>query len=157
MKARTIDLSEAIGVQDAMRRITIVRFAEVLAFAHALDRGRSQDLHNLRIACKRLRYTLERFARFEPSLFEAVTRLTQLQDALGDVHDRDVLALELPKALHKTTHRLREQREGAVDRTRALWHDAFAPFGPFEGLVRFTGLGRSYGFGDGVAAAAVHA
>lgn len=151
MKARPIDLSEAVGAQDAMRRVTIVRFAEVLALAPALKRRRTQELHDLRIACKRLRYALEHFARFEPALFEAATRLSQLQDALGDVHDRDVLLHDLPRELRVTMQRLRAQRETSVDRARALWHDAFAPYGPFDGLVRFTGLGRSYGFGDGVA------
>ena len=130
MKARQIDLSEAASVQDAMRRIAIVRFAEVLALASALRRRRMQELHDLRIACKRLRYTLERFARSEPSLFDAVTRLTQLQDALGEAHDRDVLARDLPKELHETRHRLQAQREESIDRARALWHDAFAPYGP---------------------------
>ena len=159
MKPRQIDLTEAAGIQDAMRRITIVRFAEVLALAPALRHRRTQELHDLRVACKRLRYALERFARLEPSLFEAVTRLTQLQDVLGNVHDRDVLLNELPRELHQTMQRLREQRETSVDRARALWHDAFAPYGPFEGLVRFTGLGVSYGLGDGVGvgAAAAHA
>lgn len=150
MKARTIDLSEAASPQDAMRRIAIVRFAEVLALAPALRRRRSQDLHDLRIACKRLRYALDHFARRETSLFDAVTRLSQLQDALGDVHDRDVLLRDLPSGMHKTALRLRAKREASLDRACALWHDAFAPYGPFDGLVRFTGLG-AYGFGDGVA------
>ncbi len=141
MKARQIDLSEAVGAQDAMRRIAIVRFAEVLALAPALRKGRAQELHDLRIACKRLRYTLEHFARFEPSLLEAVTRLSQLQDALGGVHDRDVLIGTLPRGMHRTAQRLRMQRESSIERARARWHDAFAPYGPFEGLVRFTGLG----------------
>jgi CHAD domain-containing protein len=151
VKVHQIDLSEAVGAQDAMRRIAIVRFAEVLALSSALRKRRPQELHDLRIACKRLRYALEHFARFEPSLLEASTRLAQLQDALGETHDRDVLARDLPKELRKTMTRLHAQREASVDRAQALWNDAFAPYGPFEGLVRFTGLGNAYGLGDGVA------
>lgn len=150
MKARQIDLSDAWGVDDAMRRIAIVRFAEVLTLAQALRRGRSSELHDLRIACKRLRYTLERFASREPALLDAATRLTQLQDVLGDLHDRDVLLTILPRELQTTAHRIREERNDALARARALWRDAFAAYGPFEGLMRFTGLG--YGFGDGEAA-----
>jgi CHAD domain-containing protein len=151
MKARQIDLSDACGVDDAMRRVAIVRFAEVLTLVPALRHGRSKDLHNLRIACKRLRYALERFTPREPSLLEAASRLSQLQDALGDLHDRDLLMAGMPKDLHVTAQRVRMQREDALARARALWRDAFAPYGPFEGLMRFTGLG--YGFGDGVAGA----
>jgi CHAD domain-containing protein len=49
-------------------------------------------LHELRIAAKRLRYTLE---LFEPALpgraADAIDDLKHLQDELGFVHDRDVL------------------------------------------------------------------
>jgi CHAD domain-containing protein len=148
MKARQIDLSDACGVDDAMRRIAIVRFAEVLTLVPALRRGRSRDLHDLRIACKRLRYALESFTPREPALLEAASRLSQLQDALGDLHDRDLLLLVMPKKLTVSAQRIRMQREDALARARALWRDAFAPYGPFEGLMRFTGLG--YGFAQGM-------
>ncbi|MGD0966815.1 MAG: CHAD domain-containing protein [Candidatus Aquilonibacter sp.] len=146
MKARQIDLSDACGVDDAMRRIAIVRFAEVLTLVPALRRGRSRDLHDLRIACKRLRYALESFTPREPALLEAASRLSQLQDALGDLHDRDLLLLVMPKKLQVSAARIRIEREDALARARALWRDAFAPYGPFEGLMRFTGLG--YGFAE---------
>jgi CHAD domain-containing protein len=148
MKARQIDLSDACGVDDAMRRIAIVRFAEVLTLVPALRRGRSRDLHDLRIACKRLRYALESFTPREPALLEAASRLSQLQDALGDLHDRDLLLLVMPKKLLVSAQSIRIQREDALARARALWRDAFAPYGPFEGLMRFTGLG--YGFAEGM-------
>jgi len=148
MKARRIDLSDACGVDDAMRRIAIVRFAEVLALVPALRRGRSNELHDLRIACKRLRYALERYTPREPALLEAASRLSQLQDALGELHDRDLLLQAMPKNMHVTAQRIRLQRDDALARARALWRDAFATYGPFEGLMRFTGLG--YGSGDGV-------
>ena len=145
MRPRPIDLNDLYGTDAIMRRVAIVRFAELLTHATALRRARAEEIHTLRITCKRLRFALERFSTFEPSLHEAAIRLTQLQDALGDVHDRDVLLALLPKTARNTAHRLEVQREDAVARGRALWHDAFAPFGPFEGLMRFTGLG--YGVG----------
>ena len=154
MKARRIDLSDACGVDDAMRRIAIVRFAEVLTLAPALRRRRSQELHDLRIAYKRLRYALERFARLEPSLVDAAVRLAQLQDALGEAHDRDVLLMKVPRELHRTRTELQRQREECVNRAEGLWHDAFAPYGPFQGLVRFSGLDYGVG-GVGVAAGAL--
>ena len=145
MKPRRIDLDELYGPDTIMRRVAIVRFAEVLGLAQALRHARAAELHDLRIACKRLRFALERFSTFEPSLHEAVIRLAQLQDALGDIHDRDVLMELLPKSARNTAHRLEVQREDAVTRARALWHDAFATFGPFAGLVHFTGLGHGVG------------
>lgn len=152
MKARTIDLSDATGVEDAMRRIAIVRFAEVLSLAPSLRHGRPAELHNLRIACKRLRYALERFTPRVPSLFDGTTRLTQIQDTLGEVHDRDVLLQALPHDMQVTRARINVQRGEALARARALLLDAFAAYGPFAGLMRFTGLGYGFGDGEGVAA-----
>jgi len=148
MKAREIDLSEACGVEDAMRRIAIVRFAEVLSLAPALRHESTVALHALRIACKRLRYALSRFASREPSLLEAASRLAQLQDALGEYHDCMVLLEAVPPALHATRARVQVLADDAHARARALWRDAFATYGPFADLVRFTGLG--YGLGDAV-------
>jgi CHAD domain-containing protein len=151
MKARNIDLTVACGVDDAMRRIAIVRFAELLTLATALRTQRARDLHDFRIACKRLRYALERFASKEPALFEAASRLAQLQEALGNWRDRETLLAVVPR-LELTARRIASERDDALSRANALWRDAFATFGPFEGLMRFTGLG--YGLGEGDAAGA---
>lgn len=150
MKARGIDLSEACGVDDAMRRIAIVRFAEVLTLAPALRKDPSNALHDLRIACKRLRHALLRFTVREPALLEAASRLEQLQDALGDWHDCHVLLETMPPELRATRARITVQSEDARARARALWSDAFATYGPFGDLVRFTGLGYGLGEADGV-------
>ena len=62
--------------------------------AHALHRRALRNrtnvaFHDLRIGIKRFRYTVENFL---PGLHEAWGRdLKELQDALGDVHDMDVL------------------------------------------------------------------
>lgn len=50
------------------------------------------ELHNLRIAAKRLRYTLELFLEVLPAETQAVIEeLTNLQDSLGTLHDHDVM------------------------------------------------------------------
>ena len=141
MKAREIDLTPAVGVEDAMRRIAIVRFSELLALAPAFKSQRTEDLHHLRIACKRLRYALERFTVTEPSLLEPAGRLEQLQEALGEWHDCVLLLSVMPNGLGATRARVIAERDDALARARALWRDAFAAYGPFLGLVRFTGLG----------------
>jgi hypothetical protein len=53
---------------------------------------RVKELHDLRIAAKRLRYTLEIFEDYLPAFCKkAVSELTRLQDELGDLHDSDVM------------------------------------------------------------------
>ncbi len=62
----------------------------------------SEQLHDLRIACKYLRYTLE---LFEPALGEdaqgVLKQVTAMQEHLGNVHDTDV-ALQYLQAAHST-------------------------------------------------------
>src|SRR5579875_3625974 len=53
---------------------------------------RVRELHDLRIAAKRLRYTLEVFEDVLPEECKAaVKELEQLQDELGSLHDSDVM------------------------------------------------------------------
>jgi CHAD domain-containing protein len=146
-------LTVACGVDDAMRRIAIVRFAELLTLAPALRTRRARGLHDFRIACKRLRYALERFTPREPALLEAASRLKQLQEALGNWRDREALLAVLPESLQSTSRRISAERDDALSRANALWRDAFAKYGPFEGLVRFTGLGHGFGDDEGAGAA----
>ena len=50
------------------------------------------ELHNLRIAAKRLCYTLEIFEDALPSLCQAIAHeLARIQDELGALHDSDVM------------------------------------------------------------------
>ena len=50
------------------------------------------ELHNMRIAAKRLRYTFEVFEDVLPVASKAVLKeLVQLQEELGDLHDSDVM------------------------------------------------------------------
>lgn len=52
-----------------------------------------EELHALRIDCKRLRYALEFHAAACGFSYDAERRLArEMQDVLGDIHDRDLLA-----------------------------------------------------------------
>jgi|SRR5579859_4338004 len=56
------------------------------------DPDRVQDLHNLRIAAKRLRYTLEIFETILPEENTSLRKeLEQIQEELGAWHDSDVI------------------------------------------------------------------
>lgn len=75
------------------RALARTRLDELYSWSDFVDDPyRIRELHDLRIAAKRLRYSLEIFADVLPEFStEAVKELTQLQDELGDLHDSDVM------------------------------------------------------------------
>lgn len=75
------------------------------------------ELHEMRIAAKRLRYTVEAFARYHRStLGDALRVAKKLQDLLGEIHDCDVWIEFLPVAIRRW-HLLREHSaKGALRR-----------------------------------------
>lgn len=67
------------------------RYEEVRQFELLIDGATSEQLHDLRIRCKHLRYTLELFEPALPDTVHAVTKLvTDMQEYLGNLHDTDV-------------------------------------------------------------------
>lgn len=123
MKPERIDLAGVNDVGELVTRVVKTRLREARRLATALERRDMQGLHDFRIACKRLRYSLERFAEVEPSLKEIARRLAVMQDALGETHDRDVLLAILPPTMAATERRLQSERSQWVDRAAALWSE----------------------------------
>lgn len=77
----------------------------------------SEQHHAMRIAVKRLRYTMEVFKlAFDGALDRAIEAVKQVQSLLGDVHDCDVWISQLDKMLAKQARRLRR----AFGHTRPL-------------------------------------
>lgn len=74
------------------RRVLAVRIDEVYGYDEAVrDPANVTDLHDMRIACKRLRYVLEIFGiAFTADLDPYLDQIKVLQDLLGDIHDCDV-------------------------------------------------------------------
>ncbi len=74
------------------RRILKVRIAEFYAFAPIVQQEfATTELHDLRIAAKRLRYTLELFRTVFGNPGERnIERVKTIQEALGTIHDADV-------------------------------------------------------------------
>jgi len=93
-KARPVaGLSAAAPLAENARAIIVVRADEMFGFAHAIgDPAHDEDLHNMRIAAKRLRYTLEMFRAVlgddGPALIDVVK---EVQERIGTIHDADVL------------------------------------------------------------------
>jgi len=75
------------------RRAVYVRLDEMYSWMADVDIPYEvRGLHNLRIAAKRLRYTLEIFADVLPAPCQAFAdELAQIQDELGAIHDSDVM------------------------------------------------------------------
>jgi CHAD domain len=79
-------------VRPNARRILAVRIDEVFEYDGIVaDPARVTELHDMRIACKRLRYLLEIFdVAFRSDLDPFLDQVKRLQDILGDIHDCDV-------------------------------------------------------------------
>jgi hypothetical protein len=108
---------------DAARAVLAARIEEV-EDRRALIAGPDdpQPLHDLRIAAKRLRYSLETFAvAFPPGEAEAhADRIRDLQDILGRIHDLDVLEDLLLGQIEQMD---REARAGGVQIARGEMED----------------------------------
>jgi putative phosphoesterase len=79
------------------------RIDELLAHEPYLeDEGALREHHAMRIAAKRLRYTLEAFRPlFEDGLQEELGRVKRMQEMLGEIHDMDVWVEYLENLLGK--------------------------------------------------------
>jgi CHAD domain-containing protein len=132
VKPERVALQGVSALHDIVGCVVQTRMREVEALASGLDRRDKQGLHDFRIACKRLRYALERFADLDGSFEASAERFKALQDALGEAHDRDVLLTILPPTMGKTQRRLQEERERCVDRAVALWKQPLGAGGSHE-------------------------
>ena len=97
-KPRKIDgLDPDRRLRPNARRILAVRIAEVYSYdGYIADPGNVRELHDMRIACKRLRYLLEIFqVAFPADLRPLIREVEDLQDVLGDIHDCDTQIPEL--------------------------------------------------------------
>ena len=95
-------------------------YEKVWAFETAVGGADVATLHDLRIATKWLRYTLE-FVRepIEPAATELIRRVVALQDHLGDIHDLHAAAT-LARLLAATSPELGPKTHAAVARFAAL-------------------------------------
>jgi CHAD domain len=85
-------IAPAKSLRRNARRVLAVRIEEVYGYeGDVADPARVRELHDMRIACKRLRYLLEIFdPAFLEDLEPFVDEVKDLQDLLGDIHDCDV-------------------------------------------------------------------
>lgn len=110
------------GVYRQMRQALRARLRVLLAYTPYVQQPDCHaELHAMRIAAKRLRYTMQAFAPLYPdALTEPIRTTRTLQTVLGDIHDCNVWAQALPQFL-----------EAERDRTLAY----FGQVEPFAALV----------------------
>jgi CHAD domain-containing protein len=101
-------------------------------------------LHQLRIACKRLRYVVETFAGNLPADLAALAQpATRLQSRLGSIHDIDVAAGCVRRARGLTLDARRELL-AALERAR---EERLAAYGRDAGLAKVTPPPRLHAVG----------
>lgn len=87
-------MTETKGLLRDSAPVLMIRLQEMMDYADAIRSPENvEELHSLRIAAKRLRYTLELFA---PTLelggvSDLLDRVTEIQERIGAIHDCDVL------------------------------------------------------------------
>jgi len=102
-KAKSIPQLDIHASNDKNARIIIkIRLDEMYSWDTCVDDpNRVQDLHNLRIAAKRLRYTLEIFETILPEQNTSLRKeVEQIQEELGAWHDSDVMIALLQFSLN---------------------------------------------------------
>jgi CHAD domain-containing protein len=121
------------------RGIVRVRFAQALARQSSLEGGGDEALHAFRLACKRLRFALE---RIEGSEFDAALDvLERISDDLGDAHDCSrLMRLAAECGTPLVCARAQRDRDGAITRARRNWRRAFADDGAFAALAAYGGF-----------------
>lgn len=142
MKARTVPISRSDTPRVVMQRIITVRFAELLQRSQALSSGGVKGLHDMRIACKRLRYALETFTTQLPFLSPAAQALRTMQDTLGELHDCDMLADAAVRSSADLLYaRLLRDRTELLFSARTQWKNSFRSRGPFAKMISYAELG----------------
>lgn len=139
-RGRDIDYAGVETSEDAVRRLLRVRFAECLERQAALAGEDDDAMHAFRLACKRLRYAIERSTEAHPELKDTAELLSNITDELGAAHDCVVLGQRAEKCgAAIVALRTRHDRNRFVTRARRLWHRAFLRNSPFAALAAFTG------------------
>lgn len=100
-------------------RALFKRLKSVWRYKGPLRKFSAEELHRLRILCKRLRYLAEFLADVYPGRLQGIVGpAIRMQDLLGDVHDVDVYVERI--RLYRETRREREPDKGQDEACEAL-------------------------------------
>lgn len=139
--AREIAFAGIATPDDAVRHVVRLRFAECLEKQAALSGGGDEAVHAFRLACKRLRYAVERFEQTKTMLAPAAELLSGIADELGAAHDCVVLAARAGTCgADLVTQRALADRDRYVRRAARIWKRGFEEHGAFAPLAAYTGF-----------------
>src|SRR5579883_1923802 len=113
-KARSLTgLDPQAPTEENARIIVRERLADMYAYAPYVESPQNvQELHDLRIATKRVRYTLEIFADVLPTASKDFAQeLADLQEELGELHDSEVILALLRRLLQESQTRPEDRHE----------------------------------------------
>ncbi len=118
-------LKPGASVAQNGRLIITTRVLEALHYeCLAREPANVRGLHDMRIAVKRLRYSMEFFSRcFGGGFRQCLDGLKALQELLGDIHDADVLIAYLTAQLAKADARHAVGVRALRDRTQSRRQD----------------------------------
>jgi hypothetical protein len=132
-------LAQTKGLLRDSALVLMVRLQEMMDFAYAIHSPENvKELHNMRIAAKRLRYTLELFAPTLPpeGVSDLLDRITEIQERIGTIHDCDVL---FPLVQDTLEGEMEREKRSAKKRGAAAGPP---PFLAAEGLAALTARTR---------------
>ncbi len=119
---KTIGLNPKQSFHENARIILPQRVAEVYRWEQFIQNPeRREELHNMRISIKRLRYTMEFFAaNYDKDFIDFIDTTIELQDIIGDIHDSDVVLAVLTE--YKNTQQTDVMRgvDTLITRTREM-------------------------------------
>jgi hypothetical protein len=142
------DIDPAAPVEVNARRVLAVRIAEFYSYDAVVPYPElAEALHDLRIAAKRLRYTLELFRpQFGHAGDRQIERVKSMQEALGTLHDHDVRIALIGDELSRVMLEQSRQTQEAIAATPADDIAAIAtaalrpaPDDPRRGLIALIG------------------
>lgn len=87
-------------------KIIAVRLDDMYQYApYVEDPENIEEIHNLRIAAKRLRYTLEMFRFAYPAELKGlISEVKKVQSTIGDMRDADIMVATVLNLLDARTH-----------------------------------------------------
>lgn len=138
-RGRIPDLSSADSAQSAIQALLRLRFAECLEQQGVLAGNDDEAIHAFRLACKRLRYAIERWPEELAQLQPAAELLSNVTDELGSAHDCVIIANRANESNATLVARMAESdRRRFMARAIARWRSGFRAHGAFAGLATFT-------------------
>ncbi len=110
------DLDPNASVEENARRVLAVRTAEFYSYAPVVPHPEYElALHDLRIAAKRLRYTLELFRpQLGPLGDRQIDRVKAVQESLGTLHDHDVRIVLIGDELNQLAVEQSQEAQTAI-------------------------------------------